>query len=218
LGGEKLKNRRRVIHRAVFFVYILITVFFLSPFLFAQPREAQEETALPDLTEDPIVSAERALTLDEDTPAGEAVPSSGTGTFLLLLRIVLMLLVVAAAIYGVIWFLKRAARPPAGGDPYLKVLSTVSLGGSRFIHVVSIGSKAWLVGSGEGGVRLIAELQDPDMLNAMLLENSRRGGPGGPGGRFGDFKSLLRRFGVEHDNSPPGADDIRRRRDRIQGL
>jgi flagellar protein FliO/FliZ len=126
-----------------------------------------------------------------------------------------MLLVVAAAIYGVLWFLKRAARPSAGRDPYLKVLSSVSLGGSRFVHVVALGSKAWLVGAGEGGVRLIAEVQDPDILNAMLLENTRRNETGG---RFEDFKSLLRRFGIEHDGRPPGADSIRRRRDRIQGL
>ncbi|MDR2158578.1 MAG: flagellar biosynthetic protein FliO [Treponema sp.] len=159
------------------------------------------------------MSAERALTLDEDTT--EDAAAGGTGTFFLLLRIVLMLLVVAAAIYGIIWFLKRAARPSAGRDPYLKVLSTVPLGGSRFIHVVAFGSKAWLIGTGEGGPRLIAELQDPDTLNAMLMEYSRRSEAGG---RFDDFKSLLRRFGIEHGNRPPGADSIRRRRDRIQGL
>ncbi|MDR1617733.1 MAG: flagellar biosynthetic protein FliO [Treponema sp.] len=215
MGGEKLKDRRRIVYIAVFFVYILINVFFLSSFLSAQSAEVQGETALPGAAEDPIAAAERALTLDEDTPEGAAVPSGGPGTFSILLRIVLMLLVVAAAIYGVIWFLKRAARPPAGRDPYLKVLSTVPLGTGRFVHVVALGSQAWLVGSGEGGTRLIAELRDQNILNAMLLENSRQAGPGG---RFGDFKSLLRRFGVEHDNSPPGADDIRRRRDRIQGL
>jgi flagellar protein FliO/FliZ len=215
LGGEKLKYHRRVKYRAVFFVYILIGVFFLSPFLSAQSAEVQGEAALPGAAEDPIAAAERALTLDEDTPEGAAVPSRGTGTFSILLRIVLMLLVVAAAIYGVIWFLKRAARPPAGRDPYLKVLSTVPLGSGRFVHVMALGSQAWLVGSGEGGVRLIAELRDQDILNAMLLENSRRLGTGG---RFEDFKSLLRRFGVEHNSSPPGADSIRERRDRIQGL
>jgi flagellar protein FliO/FliZ len=216
LGGEKLKDRRRGIHIAVFFVYILIGAFFLSPFLSAQSGETQGETASPGAAEDPITAAERALTLDGDAPEDAAVPpAGGAGTFSVLLRIVLMLLVVAAAIYGVVRLLKRAARPSAGRDPYLKVLSSVSLGGGRFVHVLALGSQAWLVGSGEGGVRLVAELRDQEILNAMLLENSRQAGAGG---RFEDFKSLLRRFGIEHNSPPPGVDSIRERRDRIQGL
>jgi flagellar protein FliO/FliZ len=213
LGGEKLKARYRVTDTAVVVVYILIGIFFLSPVLSAQ--ETEGEMVLPVPAEDPLVAAERALTLDEGTPGDAAGSEGGTGTFFLLLRIILMLLVVAAAIYGVIWFLKRAARPSAGRDPYLKVLSTASLGSGRFVHVIALGSKAWLIGTGEGGTRLIAELQDQDVLNAMLLEYSRRSGAGG---RFDDFKSLLRRFGMEHGDHPPGADSIRRRRDRIQGL
>jgi flagellar protein FliO/FliZ len=213
LGGEKLKARHRVIDITVFVVYILVSVFFLSPCLSAQ--EPQGEAAFPAPVEDPVVAAERALTLDEGAPEGAAESAGGTGTSFLLLRIVLMLFIVAAAIYGVVWFLKRAARPSAGRDPYLKVLSTVSLGGSRYIHVVALGSKAWLIGTGEGGPRLIAELQDPDTLNAMLMEHARRSEAGG---RFDNFKSLLRHFGIEHGNRPPGVDNIRRRRDRIQGL
>ncbi|MDR1900296.1 MAG: hypothetical protein LBQ55_09830, partial [Treponema sp.] len=114
MGGEKLKARHCVKRIAIFFVCILVNGFFLAPGLSAQSQEAQGEAAPAVEEEDPIVSAERALTLDGETPAGAAVPAGGTGTFSLLLRIVLMLLVVAAAIYGVLWFLKRAARPSAG--------------------------------------------------------------------------------------------------------
>ena len=211
---EKLKARYRITDTAVVVVYILVSVFFLSPVLSAQ--ETEGETVLSVPAEDPLVAAERALTLGENTPGDAAGPAVGTVTPFLLLRIVLMLLVVAAAIYGVIWFLKRAARSSPGGNPYLKVLSSASLGGGRFVHVVALGSQAWLVGAGEGGTRLIAELRDQDVLNAMLLEYSRRDEAGG--GRFDNFKSLLRRFGIEHGGRPPGADSIRRRRDRIQGL
>jgi len=180
---------------------------------------AQDETAEAP-AEDRITAAERALPLGEDT-TGNAVPPSPASA-LSILRVLLTLAVVAAAIYGLVFLVKRFARGGMSRDPFLKILASVPLGTNRSAHIISVGSQAWLVGSAENGVNLISEIGDKDVLDAMILEDSRRsadaGLSGAPAGRFPDFKSLLRRMGMPVDSTPPGPDSIRKRGERLKGL
>jgi hypothetical protein len=50
----------------------------------------------------------------------------------------------------------------------------------------------------------------------MLLEESRKSER--TTSRFGDFMSALRRVGIRTTAKNPGADDIRKRRERLKGL
>jgi len=85
------------------------------------------------------------------------------------------------------------------------------------VHVVAVGSKAWLLGSSDGGVNLVGEIDDKDVINAMLLESSRKSAETAAG-RFPDFVSLLRKLGVSAETRASAADDIRKRRERIKRL
>jgi flagellar biosynthetic protein FliO len=148
----------------------------------------------------------------------------------------LLLILAAAAIYGVVYAVKKFSRPRGTSNPYLRVLATTQLGPNRFVHVVALGTRGWLVGSGEGGISHIADITEQEALDTLFLEESRSlaRGPGRPG----DFRSLLRRLGRMNSGTPaepagpeslsgetpaPGegealAENIRRRRDRLRGL
>jgi flagellar protein FliO/FliZ len=217
LGGEKLKTFYDVIfkifrdlfHRispkntAVIPVVLLIALSVVSgnpPLLYAQ-------------TESP--GGEETLIFGGAEPE---VPPPGSGASVsLILRMLLLLILAAAAIYGVVYFLKRASRPSEQRDPNLRLLSSVHLGSNRFIHAVSVGSRVLLLGAGDGGVSLITEIADQDTINAMLLEDSRKSAETASG-RFPDFKAMLRRFGAPAGGQPPGADNIRKRRERLKRL
>jgi flagellar protein FliO/FliZ len=123
----------------------------------------------------------------------------------------------AGAIYGAVFFLKRIARPPETQDPYLKVLAAAHLGSNRFVHVVSVGSQAWLVGASEGGVSLIAEIADPETVDAMLLASSRKTAVSA---KSPDFSRLLSRFTGKDAAPQPdlNAENVRKRRERLRGL
>ena len=184
---------------------------------------AQEETAVDPETPaiDPIIAVERALPLGEG-PAGTAL-TAAPASALSILRVLLTLVVVAAAIYGLVFLVKKFSRGGAARDPFLKVLASVPLGPGRSVYIISVGSQAWLVGSAESGVTLISEIGDKEILDAMLLEDSRRSAEGqtggGLGGRFPDFKALLHRMGMPVDSGPPpGPESIRKRGERLKGL
>jgi flagellar protein FliO/FliZ len=192
--------------------------------MFSTALFAQDETgpAAEVPVEDRIAAAERALPLGDDTE-GAALPASPASA-LSILRVLLTLAVVAAAIYGLVFLVKRFARGSISRDPFLKILANAPLGTNRSVHIISVGSRAWLVGAAENGVNLISEIGDKDILDTMLLEESRKnagddGGPDGSGGRFPDFKSLLRKLGMQMDSGAPvSPESIRKRGERLKGL
>jgi len=183
---------------------------FAAGFLVQIPAISAQEA--PSEGQDPLRAAEQALTLEESAPiASAAGPSIWT-----VVRMVLTLALAAAAIYGVVFLIKRSAKQNVNNDPFLKILASAHLGSNRYAHIVAVGGKAWLLGSSDGGVNLIGEIDDKDILNAMLLEDSRKSVPAA--GRFPDFLAILRRFGAPAETRVPGAEDIRKRRERLKRL
>jgi len=177
------------------------------------PSISAQDAALDVAEDDPIRTAELTLVLGDDTTP---LISGTEPSIWVVVRMILVLALVALAIYGVVFILKRASKPAAASDPFLKVLANTHLGSNRYVHVVSVGTKAWLVGSSEGCVNVLGEVDDKDIINAMLLEDSRKAveAPG----RLPDFLAVLRRFGTNANAGSPGADEIRRRRERLREM
>jgi flagellar protein FliO/FliZ len=219
LGGEKLNLSCGAIRPLFAALLSGVCLFLINPRVLAQQEmsvDAGLESAEAESLPDPIRAAEEALLLDDaetgPAPAASSVSSVGT-----ILRMLLTLVLAAAAIYGVVYFIKRSSRRAEVRDPFLKILAGAHLGSNRYVHIVAVGSKAWLVGAGEGGVNLIAEIEDKDILNAMFLEDSRKSAESAPGS-FLDFRAMLRRLGTPVESGAPGADNIRKRRERLKGL
>jgi len=162
----------------------------------------------------PLRAAEQQLRFGEGAPPSPI--DSGVNVWTIV-RMVLVLVLAAAAVYGIIYLFKRASKQAPNNDPYLKILANAHLGSNRYAHIISVGSKAWLVGSGENGVNLISEIEDADIINSMLLDESQKSAETRQG-RFPDFAALLRRAGVSGKLKAPGADEIRKRRERLKGL
>jgi len=192
-------------------------LFIQIPYITAQ--EVSEDEAAPEeqaQARDPY-AWERSITFGEDGGENASPPGISAGPSIwIFIRMVLVLALAAAAVYGIVFFIKRTSRKKDAEDPFLKVLANAHLGSNRYAHIVSVGDKAWLLGSSDGGVNLIGEIDDKDMINAMLLEDSTKSERNQS--RFPDFLGMIRRFGANAERSAPSADDIRRRRERLKGL
>jgi flagellar protein FliO/FliZ len=184
--------------------------------LSAQTQEAAEpvdpSAAAPASEPNP----ESLIIFDAAEGGGEiAAPETLSGFGLL--RMALVLALTAAAIYGAVLFFKRLAKPPAAANPYLKVLARAPVASGNAVAVVAVGKRAWLVGAGDGGVFLVAEIEDQELVDAMLLDHSRDGGDNGLS-RGLNFSALLRRLGGGGEEKRLGAGDLRRRRERLDKL
>ena len=207
MGGEELKV-------SLFALLLTAGLFVQISFISAQEVEPDQGISVP-VIEDPLRTAEETLVIGGNEQAPVTVTGSSAW---IMIRMILVLALAAAAIYGVVFFIKRSSKPAAAADPFLKVLATAPLGANRYAHIVAVGGKAWLLGSSDGGVNLIGEVDDKDIINSMLLEDSRKSAQGGAAGKFPDFLAVLRRLGAATDSKAPGADDIRKSRERLKGL
>ena len=205
MGGEKLKSSRNI-HRAALLAAVFI--------LIAIPIYAQNQEQLL------LVSPEESLLLGETQSQAAA---GDTASFWIIVRMVLVLAMAALAIYGVVFFIKRLARPPQSRDPHLKILASVPLGGDSFAAVISVGTKAWLVGGGSGsGLSLISEIEEQEALESMLLDEAQRRAETA-GNRFPDFRSFLHRLGgVSQRTEGSGFNahtlSLRRHQERLKGI
>jgi flagellar protein FliO/FliZ len=220
-GGLRLftgakSNIRRVRGDSRISVSVFFVCFFclITPFVSAQEGSESVEAVPETQTTDAITATERAIPLGEG--GAEAIPNNPVSVWTIL-RVLLTLAVVAAAIYGLVYLIKRTSRGNVSKDPFLKILANTQLGVNRGVYVVSVGTQAWLVGSAENGVNLIAEIADKETLDAMLLEESQRTARVSQG-NFVDFKALLGKLGVKVDAGTPGLENIRKRSERLKGL
>jgi len=190
-------------------------------FVLPGPSAAAQEAYEPNGTE-PVAATSRewehAIFLGEPITGPDGPVSPGTSPAGAVLQMVLVLALVAVAIYGLVYLLKKASQGNrAAKDPFLKVLASAHMGANRGVHVVSLGSQTWLVGAAEHGVNLIGEITDREVVDAMLLEDSRRSAESITG-RLPNFKAMLRRLGMPADPDPSTPENIRKRSERLKGM
>jgi flagellar biogenesis protein FliO len=169
---------------------------------------------------------EDALGFFSDTPAGNNGTGGATGAanapaakrpsaILAILRMILVLAIVAIVIYFLVGLLRRLGKPPAEQNPHLKILSSAHLGSGRYIHAVAVGKNAYLIGSGEGGVNHIADINDQEAVDLMILDASKKTAEAAP--PLFDFQSLLKKFqGGITAKEQDRLENMRRRRERFK--
>jgi flagellar protein FliO/FliZ len=134
-----------------------------------------------------------ARTVDETTLAIEdraVAPTAGfkpagQNTLTYFIRMVVVLALVVAAIYLFFRFMKRLSRPRLGDDSDIKVLASAGLGTGKALHVVSLGTKAFLIGASESSISLISEIQDKEYVDALALKAASA--PRGQGTGFAEL-------------------------------
>lgn len=133
----------------------------------ADTREtSSEQTAL-------LGSDESALFLDAAESEGERVVPASSGLWPLI-RALLVLVLLVAIIWLLLAFIKRRNAANAATNPHLKLYASLGLALNKHVHVVGLGQKAWLIGSSENSVQLIAEIDDQELIDQMRLEASHR--------------------------------------------
>lgn len=96
--------------------------------------------------------------------------SAGSDTTAYFLRMIIVLALILGVIYVIFRLMKKSQKPRMEVDSSIKVLATASLGQGRAVHLVGIGGKAWLLGSAEQSVSLIAEVEDRELLDGLELK------------------------------------------------
>jgi flagellar protein FliO/FliZ len=175
------------------FIIIAMLVFFVHSAMFLPAQ---------DLTQDGVNEAPARINEEDliiqDTQSPQVELEGGLNTFTVwdFLRMLLVLGGVIAAIYGIFFLLKRAGNPKSTPNDLILVLSTQNLQGNRSLHLVQVGNEVYLVGSAEGGVRLVSKIEDGESLDRIRLYSSELAA-----GRGTSFQQALRGLFKKTENS-----------------
>lgn len=97
-----------------------------------------------------------------------------------MLELVLRLVLSLAVVLGLFWaFARTGSRRMGASRSALKVRGRQALGRSASVAVVEVGSRVLVIGVGEGGVRLLTEL-DPEELVEPAVDPDDDPGSGLP--------------------------------------
>ncbi len=118
------------------------------------------------------------------------------GTAGLIFRVIIVLALVVACIYAIFHFMKKTVNPSGSTeDEYLKKVASLSVAPGKAVHVVTINRHAYVIGTAENSISLIAELKDDELVDAMNVNAERQ-----PETTRKDFASMLQsRLGQFHD-------------------
>lgn len=166
-------------------IFSLCSCLLISGFAWSQEVVASEvETSVRD--------AESQMLIAETSPSATdatSVEGSSYGVWFFV-RTVLVLAVVIALIWVFFMFLKKASGTADGSDPYLKKVASLPLAPGKFVHVVTLNSRGYLIGVSDNSVDLIAEIDDQELIDAMNLNAPQSFG----GRKPSDFTSILDKF------------------------
>lgn len=95
---------------------------------------------------------------------------SGVNTFFVILRMIIVLALVIAAIYGVMYVMRKSMKTEGvSDDPFLRRVSQINLGVGKSAQIITLLDKAYIVGVTDNSVNLIAQVDDKELVDAMNL-------------------------------------------------
>ncbi len=179
--------------RTTFLVFLSLVILWLAVLpLAAQPADIDDEstgeadiTALPlseesDTTTDPSDDTDN---LPADLPTMEFYEQEVEDgvtigpTLADYLKVFAGLLVVIGVIWGISILTKKlvTVQGLASSTESLKVITTLSLTPTRTLYMIRLGDRIILIGAGDGGLRTLAEIKDPDEVATILRDIEFKG-------------------------------------------
>ncbi len=144
--------------------------------------------------------------------SSELGPAFGFGD---IIRMIVVLGGVLGAIYGVFYLLRRATRGGAAESPLIDIIGSRQLPGGKSLHLVSVGSVLYLVGGADGGVNLVAKIDDQESIDEIRLRASQS--PAQPKQTFAEaFASIMPSLGMGAKG--PAKSVLQQQRDRLRRL
>lgn len=191
---------------------------------------AQNET-----DEKKVVSEDTVLTTPEstnqtnedqiylNTDSTSIQPKKKTSTAWVFIRMILVLALIIVCIYFVMNFMKKNISPTIGNDPFLRRVSSISVGTGKSVQIVTLLEHAYMIGVSDDSVNLISEISDKELIEAMNLyadKNTKENKPK----NFSDVLAIFmpqkktnKSTGIYSETESTVTDFLKKQRNKING-
>lgn len=97
-----------------------------------------------------------------------------TSTVWTIVKVLFFLIIVCAAIYFVMRFFKNKSNVSKSDDDFMRRVSTLMLAPGKSVEIVTLLDKAYLLGVTDGGINLISEITDKELIDALNINFDRK--------------------------------------------
>ncbi len=122
--------------------------------------------------------------------------------FFTLLQIVFYLGIILIIIYLIYRYLASKKGVVAGPETSIRKLSLVPLFGNKYLQVIEVGEKVYLLGITDTHISLISEITEKEVIDNLRLTASKQDFETSP---LSNFQSMMGDFLVRTGLKPPGA-------------
>lgn len=153
------------------FLFILFSL--TVSVLFGQSASGNTQNNGVTLSENEITLDLGDLSADSDGSFSQrGKSSSSVWPFI---KMILVLLLVCAAIYGILFYVKKRGKGTRSDDQFLRRVAYLNLAPGKSVEVVTLVDKgAYLLGVSDAGINLIAEVKDEELIQAMNLYSDKQ--------------------------------------------
>jgi flagellar protein FliO/FliZ len=175
---------------AIVFMLLLSRVAVFAQEDAVPPADAAQETTVEGEQADRIGSAMERFA-ESATPVDTGDAPGGLGTFI---ETVIILALFVFGIYGVFRFVQKKRGTTVSGIETIRVLSSLSAGGSRMLQLVGVGDQVFFIGVADNAVNLISEITDKETIDWIRMVHSK----GQPVGTEGFVEKLFSMLGKDN--------------------
>lgn len=147
-------------------ILIIAAAVFLLAAAVVSAQDAEADTAEE-------IFDEATLLIDQE-PAAVQPADDGQNRFFTtwdFIKVILILIAIILVVYGVFFALKKAGGSKYQSDDLIRLLGSQSLTQNGSVHLIEVGSKYYLVGCAEGSVNHIADIDDKETVDEIILKN-----------------------------------------------
>ena len=108
-----------------------------------------------------------------DNP-GTDIEFKSPSSFGTIVKMIVFLILIIAVIYGLMWFFKRKSNISKSDDDFLRRVSSLTLSPGKSIEIVTLLEHAYILGVTDGGINLIGELEDKELVDALNLNFDKK--------------------------------------------
>ncbi|MBI9105144.1 MAG: flagellar biosynthetic protein FliO [Spirochaetales bacterium] len=131
---------------------------------------AAETTSVETTTVVPDFNDETTIILDNNVVRE---PAAGSGNFFSagdIIKVILILVAVILVIYAIFYGLKKAGGGKFHDDEIIRLVGSRSLSQNGAVHLIEVGAKYYLIGSADGSVTHLADVDDKESVDEIMLK------------------------------------------------
>lgn len=103
----------------------------------------------------------------------DQIQDTETSTTILFFETIFIILVISVVLYLIFRYISKRRNIAFNNSDFIRVIGTQSIALGKYIQIVEIANKFYILGVGEGSVNLITEIGDQDLIDRIKLQASK---------------------------------------------